>query len=571
MRVLSLLFAAGAALPSEAQGAGLEWRMPGIAIRDTAENPFNPVITSASGGVYVVWGEDRSGSSGVFAQRFTMWGTHRVGWADGGTTVCDTVREQIFHVAATSSTGGLFVAWTDFRWWYPQLYVQTVDGDGRISAGWPANGVQVYASTPYSTAIAASDDGGVFVSWYENPTKPGNVRLQKLSSNGSRAPGWPPEGAIISNNPLLILGGETYLLSSDGSDGAFAAWIEASDGRLRCRRLSGSGSSAPGWPDTGVVLGVDTGAVRVTDLKPWGDGGALVVWEDSRSDTGDVCLTRLGGDGLPVAGWSLEGTLIGLPGLQSGGRAVISGGGDVVVTWVDERNGNKDIFASRLGDGNLDPAWPADGAALCLDPRAQYLPEIASDGSGGAIVQWWDERYDTTGSIAPNAFAVQRVTALGAIASGWPLEGLIVRTVGRRIRPAAPVADGESGVFVAWSEHERDGSTSDAFVQRISAEGVIAPEAPPSAISFSMPRPNPGSEISMEIYCRDRVSSELCIMDISGRLVARPLERTMLDPGRHVLRWAGEGMKGTRVRPGIYLARLRSDGIDEVRRFVLLK
>lgn len=66
---------------------------------------------------------------------------------------------------------------------------------------------------------------------------------------------------------------------------------------------------------------------------------------------------------------------------------VTDGAGGAIVVWQDDRFGDWDIFAQRvLADGSL--AWDANG--LCVDSEElhQLNPVVASDGVGGAIVAW---------------------------------------------------------------------------------------------------------------------------------------------------------------------------------------
>jgi hypothetical protein len=43
-------------------------------------------------------------------------------------------------------------------------------------------------------------------------------------------------------------------------------------------------------------------------------------------------------------------------------------------------------------DGAGNAVWVANGVVLCTVPRGQYAPVIVSDGAGGAIVAWQDDR-----------------------------------------------------------------------------------------------------------------------------------------------------------------------------------
>jgi hypothetical protein len=70
--------------------------------------------------------------------------------------------------------------------------------------------------------------------------------------------------------------------------------------------------------------------------------------------------------------------------------------GDVVLAWEDRRGGaGSDIRAQRLTiAGEPVPGWPAEGLAVCTAAGEQYLPSVALDASGAALVTWLDDRLD---------------------------------------------------------------------------------------------------------------------------------------------------------------------------------
>lgn len=125
--------------------------------------------------------------------------------------------------------------------------------------------------------------------------------------------------------------------------------------------------------------------------------------------------------------------------------------------------------------------WPVDGVVLCSLPQARNAL-IAPDGVGGAFVAWTDERNSSTGTN-PDIY-MQRVTASGTIAFGWPVDGLAVGLASRSqltegIHSISP--DGLGGVIIAWRDSRNSvpgGTSVDIYAQRILADGTIAPGWP---------------------------------------------------------------------------------------------
>ena len=62
---------------------------------------------------------------------------------------------------------------------------------------------------------------------------------------------------------------------------------------------------------------------------------------------------------------------------------------------------------------------------------------------------------------------------------------------------------------------------------------------------------------------------QLAVFDLAGRRAH--LSTRSLPDGRHELEWDGRLASGAKASPGLYLALVRADGREDVRRFVLLR
>lgn len=65
--------------------------------------------------------------------------------------------------------------------------------------------------------------------------------------------------------------------------------------------------------------------------------------------------------------------------------------GGAIVCWEDDRNGNKDIYAQRMNLFGV-PQWLAGGVKICDASGDQNRPALCTDGNGGAIICWADNR-----------------------------------------------------------------------------------------------------------------------------------------------------------------------------------
>jgi hypothetical protein len=137
--------------------------------------------------------------------------------------------------------------------------------------------------------------------------------------------------------------------------------------------------------------------------------------------------------------------------IQSMQQAISDGIGGMIIVWTDDRNSsgplsdNRDIYAQYMdSDGN--PVWTADGIAVCTANGDQWKPKIVTDGAGGAIITWEDYR-----SGAPEIYA-QRVSPAGAIQ--WTANGVPVRTGSGIYQDPDMVAVAGGGAYIAWDDTE---------------------------------------------------------------------------------------------------------------------
>lgn len=174
------------------------------------------------------------------------------------------------------------------------------------------------------------------------------------------------------------------------------------------------------------------------------------------------------------AGWPPEGVLVCQDCRAREPVIAGDGTGGAFVAWRDARNDvdgtNPDVFLQRLtASGNLASGWPINGLPICTEILPQYPSAIVPDASGGALIVWPDFRHAFSGTTGMTDIYAQRVPADGSLAPGWPVNGAAVsRTAGRQDVPTA-AADGVGGAFFTW-----DDSSYDIYLQHLTATGEVA-------------------------------------------------------------------------------------------------
>ena len=148
---------------------------------------------------------------------------------------------------------------------------------------------------------------------------------------------------------------------------------------------------------------------------------------------------------------------------------VSDGAGGAIIAWQDDRTASRidNIYAQRV-DGNGKSFWQGNGAPICTEGNEQTEPRLVSDGAGGAIVIWHDGRNNP--NQFPNTYDIyaQRVNSNGQAL--WTLDGVRIGTATARFTPHQVVSDGAGGAIIVW---ERSGNTRDIFAQRVDGNGNV--------------------------------------------------------------------------------------------------
>ena len=216
-----------------------------------------------------------------------------------------------------------------------------------------------------------------------------------------------------------------------------------------------------GWTVDGAPVCVLTGAAEYPVICSDGMGGAIIAWEDVR-DYRDVYAQRIDHDGRAM--WAENGIPICTEDYsQIAVRICSDGAGGAIIAWTNPRESNiRDVYAQRVDpDGNV--LWAVDGIAVCSEAAHQHLEDICSDGAGGAILIWQDERVNPTYA----ELYCQRIDSDGNLL--WAASGVPLRTGGWNKEWARVAPDGKGGAIFSWLDWE----LSSVMAQRVNAAGTV--------------------------------------------------------------------------------------------------
>jgi hypothetical protein len=241
-----------------------------------------------------------------------------------------------------------------------------------------------------------------------------------------------------------------------------------------------------------------------------------VVWEDDRDGNREEYYKRSTDGGI---NWGADTRLTNAPGL-SGAPSISVSGSIVHVVWHDERDDfNGRIYYKRSTDGGI--SWGAD-TRLTNDPAYTSSPSVSVSGSGLHIV-WVDQRdgnfeiyykRSTDGGVSWGADT--RLTNNSALSLNpfVSVSGLFVHVVWR---------DNRDGTFEIYYKRDPTGNP-DGII-------IINSEIPQNYELYqNYPNPfNPSTTIKFAIPKSGNVS--LKVYDITGREVRTIIDNIGLNAG----------------------------------------
>ena len=264
------------------------WPEDGLALSAPSPMALYPSLVRSRKGAAVAWLEARNSKAWIRLVARDANGRGLARWpADGfSLQTCECSLGDAI-LLASDDRAGLFLAWTEMQKFLSDLKVSYVSEPAATVRTWTAVSGAV---PPRATLLDNHPEmvgdgfGGAIMVWAdERSQNAGGPRDltdtfgQRITASGNDA--WTP--AAPGNHPIAA--GPGYQMNphvvSDGRGGALLTWNEfgpfvAVSGRVQ--HLDSQGRVAPGWPASGVALGLE-----VASLTPDLNGGALAVWIDS--------------------------------------------------------------------------------------------------------------------------------------------------------------------------------------------------------------------------------------------------------------------------------------------------
>jgi hypothetical protein len=415
------------------------------------------VVPDGAGGSIIIWRDDRTVNTDIYAQRVDAAGN--LLWMDTGMPVCTAPNNQTAPQAVPDGAGGAIIAWQDFRSGSTtDIYAQRIDSNG--FSQWTLNGIAVCTGklSLVLGQMISDGAGGVIITWHDRRNFTNDVFAQRIDPDGAVM--WTANGVVVS---AYLDQQQKPCLASDGAGGAIIAWMDGRDdpNDIYAQRVNASGTAM--WTADGVVVCNATSTQMSPRIIPDGAGGAIVCWDDFRNNPFfGIYAQRLSPLGTRL--WAAFGVTISSAMYdQMVCRIVSVGSGEAVIMWADERSGtNVDIYAQKV-DTTGAVAWTANGVVVCDADGDQFPFQHISNGTGGVLATWQDER---AGTDDIDIYA-QRIDQDGL--SLWSSNGVVICNATANQTTPALATDGYTGAHIAWMDM-RSGAAR-VYVQRVDGAG----------------------------------------------------------------------------------------------------
>ncbi len=456
--------------------------------------------------VVSVWSDFRSGFQQLYYQFFDCEGRPA-----GNCTAVDPRKSYQNSPAITAAPdGGFFIAWSESRGGYYNIYCRRFDNIGAPLD--TSMEVDDYSGVNKNMPSVAANENGFVVLWHDNRSGSHDVYCRAVDEKGNLLGSAIRINGVTTNNQYLST-------VTSFSDGYMAAWTDLRNSQYEifARLLDAKGDTA--GPEIKVS---DTGTNdRYFPVICGTDSGSAITWVDKRSGIYNIYMQMYDYLAAPV-GSNIQITD---SSVNSYSSSIAYCNGLMAISWYNSGSGNDDVYAQWFDlDGK-----PMDKPCQLNDDESnerQYVVRAAASDSGWVFL-WMDnrnsgtpliygQRFDATmGLLTKNFYACDSIWGMQeqdepAVAAGkngdflavwydyrfdsglWnicDIYGRLYDRNGNALTPDFLISDtaysssnrsacgpkvaglADSSYMVAWYD-SRNGSNSDIYGQRLDVSGA---------------------------------------------------------------------------------------------------
>jgi len=328
-------------------------KMPSIAI-DICDN------------FIIAWVDNRDGPDEIYAQRFSHEGAVL---GDNFKVNDETSTYSMYSgpSVAVDDSGNFVITWDDFRnehW--GDIYAQRFSNDGTaLGSNFKVNSL---TSVVYGATVACKSNGDFIITWGDAPDdaldrlRPGqsnvgnDVAPELLSGNYYSKPDiWAQQylsdGTALGSNFMVNDDGgytdQTYPAITVVPNGDFIiAWQDNRNGDWEIYLQPYLSNGTAVGANLKIVDSLSTAYQLETSISSDKRGNFIVTWKDNSNGHYDIWAQRFLSDCTPVGNnFLVNNDSVGSD--QSSPCVSADVHGNFIITWTDNHNNNKDVYAQR--------------------------------------------------------------------------------------------------------------------------------------------------------------------------------------------------------------------------------
>lgn len=527
-------------------------------------NQYNPhIVVDEKGNAIIVWDDisNPGGLSHIYAQRLNRYGYKM--WNERGVPVCTAREYKKIADVVSDGQGGAIVVWLDYKnWFYPELieetdiYAQRIDSSGVLH--WNAEGVPVCTAekNQYDPKVVSNNKGGAFFVWDDHRSGWGGVYIQIISEKGERILDFNGKKANIENvyqpRPNAISNDKQGMIFTYGN---------------RAQRINYDGMFL--WPIDSIKCN-QKGLFNKQIITDSHEGIMLVGLSILNQNDFYIAAQRVNCLGRLL--WTDFGIFISNDAEQNSRPEIISDGhSGATIAWLSFKStlDNTNLFFSRI-DSSGRVLWVKSKNGLVLNWSINQRRHLVGDMKGSAVVKFEIARSDTL-----RYQYVQKIDQNGNFS--WRDNGIIYSYFNTKIAERISgdmAADGFGGAIIVWDQSQ------DIYAQQVNSDGNLGEVMTAMTITKSEEKikpfelhnyPNPFNSKTQIIYqIPEGGEISLKIYNLNGQIVKTLIDQKQKE-GQYEIIWNGMDDNDHPVASGIYIAKLRFNNLNAIKKITLLQ
>ncbi|NHI94992.1 MAG: hypothetical protein EAX96_21055 [Candidatus Lokiarchaeota archaeon] len=374
------------------------WEINGISVyNDTNNSKYPRMVLDGEGGVILSWQDNRTGQNEIYIQRVNSQG--KLLWTNMGKNITNISSLKEKPDLINTSDGNFVVVWQDNRTGTDDIYTQKFDINGNLL--WGENGIAICNATDDQQIFAmgrtliGTNDGGIVVTWQDARDDTGDIYVQRLDTNGISQ--WDLNGTILCNETDFQ---GMAIINKINDDNFTITWSDQRNGGgllqndLYIQKVNSSGT--PQWSLNGTIISNATGLQEYVNVNTPNESNIITFWQNEQGVSGDVIIQNFNSTGHKK--WGVNGTIVAnKTGEERNPFCTISNGA-ICVAWVDKTKTPYTALLLQKIDSNGMKIWTVPAIAL-NNTHDLSIINMISDGDGGIIVTWFDQRNDVNGDL----------------------------------------------------------------------------------------------------------------------------------------------------------------------------